>query len=142
MSSPDIVVRSDEASRRILDVLVDERTSEEAKITAIVQQAVDPAALWSEIESKADFFSEATEFDGGFVLPALIKKGWGLEDFKAAWTPKVPDAFRKLRNALLHAREQRMARCVAPTGRNQHLLRPWTALIGIASNQVILFGDY
>lgn len=141
VSSPDVVSRSDQASRQILDALVEERTSEEAKITSVVQQAVDPTALWREIDSKIDFFSEATEFDGGFVLPPLVKKGWELDDFRTAWIPKVPDSFRKLRNALLHAREQRMARCVAPTGKNQHLLRPWIGLIAVASSQVILYGE-
>ncbi len=142
VSTPDIVVRSEEASRRILDALVEERTSEEAKIASVVQHAVDPTVLWSEIETKAHFFGETTEFDGGFSLPALIREGWTLEDFRNAWIPKLPDSFRKLRNALLHARERRMAKCVAPTARNQHLLRPWNSLIAVASSQVILFGDY
>lgn len=142
VSMPDIIVRADEASRQILDALVEERTTEEAKIASVVQQAVDPAAVWAEIESKADFFADPTEFEGGFTLPALIKKGWGLDDFKTAWIPKLPDSFRKLRNALLHAREQRLARCIAPTARNNHLLRPWNGLISVASNQIILFGNF
>jgi hypothetical protein len=142
VSMPDIVVRADEASRQILDALVEERTTEEAKIASVVQQAVDPAAVWAEIESKADFFADPTEFEGGFTLPALIKKGWGLDDFKHAWIPKLPDSFRKLRNALLHAREQRLARCIAPTALNNHLLRPWNGLISVASSQIILFGNF
>jgi hypothetical protein len=141
VSSPDIVVRAEEASHRILDALVDERTPEEAKITSVVQQAVDPAALWAEIALNEAFFSEPTEFEGGFVLPALIKKGWAIEDFRAAWIPKLPDSFRKLRNALLHAREQRLSKCIAPTACNSVLLRPWSLLISIASSQIILFGD-
>lgn len=140
VTSPDIVVRGEEASRQILDALVEERTSEEAKIAAVVSQAVDPAALWREIEAKAAFFSEPTKFEGGFELPQLIKKGWTLDDFRAAWLPKVPDSFRKLRNALLHAREQRLSRCIAPSVGNAALLRPWAGLISIASNQVVLFG--
>lgn len=141
VSAPDIVGRADEASRRILDTLVDERTSEEAKITLVVQQSVDPAVLWAEIEAAAEFFAEATEFDGGFSVPPLIKKGWGLDDFRTAWIPKLPDTFRRLRNALLHAREQRLAKCIAPTVRNSDLLRPWSNLISIVSSQIILFGD-
>ena len=141
LSSPDIVSRADEASRRILDTLVDERTSEEAKIAAVVQQTVDPAALWADIEGVGEFFCEPTEFDGGFTVPALIKKGWTLDDFRAAWVPKVPDTFRRLRNALLHAREQRLSRCIAPSSRNSDLLRPWSSLISVASSQIILFGE-
>jgi len=142
VSSPDILGRAEEASRQILDALVEERTAEEAKIASVVQQAVDPAALWEEIAGKEVFFSEPVEFDGGFAVPALIKKGWSLEDFKGAWLPKVPDSFRKLRNALLHAREQRLSKCIAPTTRNAALLRPWSSLISIASSQIILFGNF
>lgn len=142
VSSPDIVVRADEASRRILDALVEERASEEAKITSVIQQAVDPAALWAEIATQETFFSKPTEFEGGFALPALINEGWSLEDFRRAWIPKVPDSFRKLRNALLHAREQRLSKCIAPTARNGSLLRPWSVLVSIASSQIILFGDF
>ena len=141
VTSPDVLVRADEASRQILDILVEERAPEEAKITSVVQQAVDPAVLWPEITAQEAFFSEPTEFEGGFALPALIKRGWSMEDFRAAWIPKLPDSFRKLRNALLHAREQRLSKCIAPTARNGDLVRPWSVLVSIASSQIILFRD-
>lgn len=140
LSAPDITSRAEEASRRILDTLVDERTSEEAKITSVIQQTVEPSLLWAEIAGSA-FFSKPTDFDGGFSLPALIKEQWTLEDFKMSWIPKLPDAFRKLRNALLHAREQRLAKCIAPTLHNADLLRHWSNLIAVVSSQIILFGD-
>lgn len=142
VSSPDVVCRAEEVSRQILDALVEERTSDESKIASVIQRAVDPAALWAEVKGKGGFFSRTIEFDGGFTIPALVREGWSLEDFKGAWFPKVPDSFRKIRNALLHAREQRLSKCIAPTARNTGLLRYWSSLISIASSQIILFGGH
>jgi hypothetical protein len=38
-----------------------------------------------EISANEDFFCEPTEFEGGFSLPPLIKKGWSVEGFKGVW---------------------------------------------------------
>ncbi len=141
LGAPDLTDRVTEASRQILDVIVDDRANEDAKIASVFQQSVDPANVWCEIEPKAAFFAAATEFDGGCSLPALIKPGWTLEDFKASWLPKLPDALRKLRNALVHAREQRQSKCIAPTTNNQHLLRPWAAVAAAISNELIVYGS-
>lgn len=135
---PDILGRVDYVSREILDLVAEDRMSDEAKIVAVVNQVVDPSKVWEEIEARSRFFSTPTEFDGGYTQPALIKEGWKLDDFQSAWSPKVPDALRKLRNALVHAREQRLSRCIAPTKRNQHLLRPWAALAISVGYQVLL----
>jgi hypothetical protein len=141
LTSPEAPSRLYDVSRQILDIIVEERTSDDAKIVAVFQQAVDPAALWREIERKLPLFSESTVFDGGFTLPPLVKTGWGLDDFKTSWIPKLPDIFRKLRNALVHAREQRLAKCITPSIRNQRLLRPWALLSEIVTEQVITYGE-
>ncbi len=141
LASPDAPSHRDDVARQILDIIVEDRTTDEAKIQAVFQQVVDPAALWREIERKLPLFSESTVFDGGFTLPPLVKAGWGLDDFKASWIPKLPDTFRKLRNALVHAREQRLAKCITPSIRNQRLLRPWVLLSEIATEQVITYEE-
>jgi hypothetical protein len=139
VTAPEAPSRIEDVSRSVLEAIADDKVSDEAKIVQVVQQAVDPAFLWLDIAPNEAFYSRDCAFDGGFSLPPLMKAGWKLEDFRAAWIPKVPDALRKIRNALVHAREQRQARCIAPSVANQHLLRPWSSLIDGIASQVILY---
>jgi hypothetical protein len=141
VASPDLPSRVDEATKAILEAVVDDRSSDDEKLISVVQQCVDPAFVWTEVAPKTAFFSAPTEFDGGISVPALIRSGWGLEDFKAAWIPKLPNYLRTIRNALVHAREKRQSRSIAPTARNQHLLRPWASLSSAIASQVLVYRD-
>ncbi len=136
--SPECFVDTTVATRRILDAMVDWRVSDEAKIVACLNEMVDPRALWKEVEPLRSHFSAECQFEGGFTAPALIRENWTVEDFVAAWTPKLPDAFRKIRNALVHAREARMVAVILPSTRNAMKLRPWLAPISFAALQVIV----
>jgi hypothetical protein len=114
---------------------------DEAKLNAVINQVVDPADLWKDIEVEREFFSADVEFEGGFTVPALLKKDWKLEDFKSAWHPKFADSLRKIRNALVHAREARQAKGIAPTGANLAKLRPWTRAVANAATQAIIYRE-
>jgi hypothetical protein len=139
IASPDLQARLDEASRQILDATVESRMDEEARLVAVVKQLVDPAALWREIEPNLAYYSGEIEFDGGFALAPLLREGWGLDDFKSSWIPKFPDASRKLRNALVHSREARMAKVISPTRANYERIRPWSWLLLSTASQVIMY---
>jgi hypothetical protein len=141
ISSPDAPTRVSDAARQILDAVVDYRVDDETKLVEVVRQIVDPVILWSEIEANRDFFSRDLEFAGGFALTGLIRTGWGLEDFKAAWIPKFPDSLRWLRNGLVHAREARVVKTIMHTRENYEKLRPWASLASLAANQVMVFGE-
>jgi hypothetical protein len=139
LAAPDLTDRLDEVSRQVLDLIADDKASDEAKLVSLVQQTVDPAYIWSEIEPRAELFAESTVFEGGLTLPALIKQGWSLDDFKTAWIPKLPDALRRLRNGVVHAREQRQSKCVMPSRTNQALMLPWSAVALATANQVVVY---
>lgn len=139
LSAPDVCARLEFFSHQLMDVLADERMADEQKIVEVVQRAVDPKKVWNVIEPRTQFFAEQQEFEGGVVIPALIKKGWTLDDFAAAWIPRLPDSLRRIRNALVHAREQRLAKSISPTQRNRNLLRPWSDLALTIAKEVILF---
>lgn len=141
ISSPDAPARISDAAKQILDAVVDYRVDDETKLVTVVRQIVDPAVLWSEIEANRDFFSRDLEFEGGFILTALVRPGWSLEDFKAAWIPKFPDSLRWLRNGLVHAREARVAKTIMHTRGNYLQLRPWASLASLAASQVMVFGE-
>lgn len=139
LASPQTLVQPHQAAREILDVVSNARAKEEARIVAVVQKVIDHVTIWKEIETNPVLFSEPIEFDGGFVLDALLKVGWGMEDFKKHWIPSYPDSLRKLRNALVHGRETRTAKVIAPTRQNYHRLRPWGALLAVTAVHTMLF---
>jgi hypothetical protein len=106
---------------------------------AVVQQAVDPQVLCVEIEPNLAFFSSGVHFDGGLRMEPLIKSGWDAEDFVTAWHPKFIDQVRKIHNALVHGREQRMAKVISPTRANDDKLRPWLTPLSVIAEQMILY---
>ena len=141
LASPQCVVGIDESARQVMDLMIDSKLSDEAKIVAMINQMVDPKELWKELLPYKNYFSSEMKFDGGFCLPPLIKSDWEVDDFLAAWTPKFPDALRKIRNALVHAREARMVNIISPSNANYDRLRPWIAPLALASMQAMIFRD-
>ncbi|MGB8128274.1 MAG: hypothetical protein WCG81_00620 [Candidatus Angelobacter sp.] len=140
IQSPEAPSRIAEAVRAIVESVTESRMDDEAKLPIVIKQLTCVDDLWKEIAPRQDFFSRELIFDGGFSLPPLIKADWTVEDFKTAWIPKYPDSLRKIRNALVHAREARMAKSIAPTLANMTKLRPWAALIAATAMQVVLYG--
>ncbi len=141
LASPECSMEIDSCARQVMDLMIENKMADEAKIVAIVNQMVDPKEVWKELQPYKDFYSKEVIFDGGFSLPALIKADWEVGDFVAAWTPKFPDALRKIRNALVHAREMRMVNVISPTKTNYDRLRPWIAPLSLAAMQVTLYRD-
>lgn len=139
--SPDLPSTIDNSSRQILDTLVEERSSDESKFNSVVLQCVDPKKVWAQIEPRIQIFSKPTEFVGGISISPLVNADWNLKDWETSWHPKLPDTLRKIRNAIVHAREQRQVRTLSPNAKNQHLLRPWVAIISELALQVILYRD-
>lgn len=131
----------DNAVKQISDAITEERMNDEAKIAHVTQQLVNPDHLWKEIEPNLNSLSVDTNFDGGFTIAVLTNSDWTNDDFRTAWHPKFVDSVRKIRNALVHGREQRMSNAIAPTQRNDDLLRPWLAPLSVTVLQIILYWD-
>ena len=112
--APETATRPDDGIRQVLDVVAEFKARDEERVVAVVRQFVDPVVIWKEIELCGAYFSAEMPFEGGFRLPPLIKSDWTLEDFKLAWLPKLPDALRQIRNALVHSRESRMVSVITP----------------------------
>jgi hypothetical protein len=136
---PDVLSSIDICLPLIIDELVEYRQPDEQKLAAVIQRAADPFRVWQVIASYISQFSEPIEFDGGFQQPTLAREGWGPDDFSAAWIPKLPDALRKVRNALVHSREYRLGHTIAPTRDNLERLQPWVRLIEEVASQVALY---
>jgi len=137
--SPGILDSIEDASKRMLDILAEYRTDDESKISLVINQFVDPAQIWPTVEANREFFSQESIFEGGFTLQPLIKKEWSLDDFKTAWYPKLPDSLKKLRNCLVHSREQRSSCSVTPSKKNFRIVRPWAYVMEAISGQIVVY---
>lgn len=141
LASPETPSRLDDAVRRAMDALAEDRTSEEHKLVSVFKQLVDPRAVWDEIEPNKDYFCGDVRFDGGCSIEPLLKPDWGFDDFVTAWIPKFPDSLRKLRNAFVHSRDPRLGGAILRTAANYDRMRPWLAPVSVAADQVILYRD-
>ncbi len=135
---PDIISTLDTCVPLLLEHIIEYRQTDEYKLVAVIKKSVEPSRIWDVIAQYEDFFSQPIEFDGGFSVDALIKQGWTAEDFKIAWIPKLPDTFRRIRNALVHSREQRSGQAISPTHANSIKLIPWVKLMEEVACQVAM----
>lgn len=141
VAAPNAGTYMDDAVRQISDAMSEDKMNDEAKIAYTVQQLVDPDLLWKEVEPNLGSLCQQSEFDGGFKVPALVRASCDSDEFRSAWHPKFIDSIRKIRNALVHGRESRMAGVISPTKRNDDLLRPWLAPLSATALQAILYWD-
>jgi hypothetical protein len=141
LAAPDLPCRSAEAARAILEMSAETQMSDEQKLVQVVQRFAEPANVWKAISANLTFFSTAIEFEGGFTLEPLVRTGWKLDDFKAAWIPSYPDKLRLIRNAMVHAREKRMARVILPTAKNYQRLRMWIQPLQTTAMEVMMYWD-
>jgi hypothetical protein len=139
LRQPDALGEIDRTVHALLDVLAENKRQDETRIVELVSTVVDPGQLWACLAPHEKYFSEALVFDGGFELPPLIKPGWTVEEWCCSWSPAYPNALRKIRNALVHGREQRSALVIAPTNVNLNRLRHWLPGLRSAAGQVILY---
>jgi hypothetical protein len=126
------------AAARAQEAFADSRMTDEQKFDALIQHNVSPETIWKQIEPNLPAFCQDTIFEGGFILGAILKQGSTLDDFQQIW-PTFPYALRKIRNSLVHSRENRSSKCIAPSGANYGLLRPWIPLISSAAMEAILY---
>jgi len=73
--APDTLSRVDDASREILEAVVDEKLPDPQKFVIGIERCVDPTRVWEQIEPRCEYFASDVSFDGGFRLSPLIKLG-------------------------------------------------------------------
>jgi hypothetical protein len=141
LASPGTPTRAKEAARDILDVVAEERRPEESRLIDVIKDCVEPRHIWAAIQSEAGAFTDVTDFEGGYRMPAFMKAGCSYDDFEGSWIPRFPDAVRKLRNALVHSRDPRMSGVVSPTTENYLKLRPWVRVLSAAAMDVMIYTE-
>ncbi|MCC6582049.1 MAG: hypothetical protein IT440_16580 [Phycisphaeraceae bacterium] len=139
LRQPNILSSMDTCLAQVVDEIVDYKLSDEAKLTAVVKRTVNSDKVWAVIEQYKSAFSQPQQFDGGFIIEPFIKDGWTADDFTNMWIPKLPDKLRQIRNALVHSRESRMGKVIAPTRANSARIMPWVKVIEEIACQVAIY---
>ena len=69
---PGSISRLDEVASQLLELMSKNNMEDGPKLEAIIKEWIDPKALWSVIQAHRDVFMAPINFDGGFVIEALI----------------------------------------------------------------------
>ena len=140
IAAPNAQNNIDRVTQQIVNAMGESKVQDPQKFEGLLKQVVSPSLIWGEIEKNIAFFSQATAFEGGFVLQPIAKVGWGLDDFEVNWCPAFPNAIRSIRNALSHGRE-RTGAVILPTIGNFRLLQAWVPLVAAAAREVMVYRD-
>lgn len=139
LRQPNILSSMDTCLAQVVDEIVDYKLSDEAKLTAVIKRTVNPDKVWAVIEQYKSAFVEPQQFDGGLTIESFIKDSWTADDFSNIWIPKLPDKLRQIRNALVHSRESRMGKVIAPTTANSARIMPWVKVVEEIACQVAIY---
>lgn len=142
LATPDIAAKPEATAQRMIDLMaVEANRQEEDKLVELLKDVVDPASAWAAVEANKSFFATETVFDGGYRLDALLpKEDCDFEYFKQHWLPKFPNLVRRLRNALVHARDSRGDGRLAPSAGNAGRIRVWIEPLQATVADVLLYG--
>ena len=141
ITSPGVLAKPNDVVTQIVDTMAEGKMGEPDKMDAVVKAIVPPEALWKEIEPNIECFCHDVEFDGGMVLPAFLKPDGARKEFLSAGFEKFPVWVRKVRNGIVHAREQRGVGGILPTRANLERIQPWLAPLCVAAEHIILFRE-
>ncbi len=140
MLSPSLHSDLDASVGRMVEVFVRHTKETEAihRTQNVVTAAVDLNLLWGAIECNQSFFSEDVEFDGGFVVKALMAKKCGFDNWQPNGVRNTLDRLRGIRNALAHGQDGSTRGTIQPTRANTLRLVPWVNVIEIIAGEVML----
>lgn len=141
LSQPAVCAKPDATMSQILGVLAREKETEKepaAKLAELVMEIADCETVWRAIEPNKEAYCEDMEFEGGFVLKALLKNGDGLADFKKVGWPQLAHRLRYLRNALVHSKETHEGGVLEPTKGNYHRVRIWLEPLTVIAAEIVL----
>lgn len=136
---PNLLDNIETASLQVIEAVRKSRVDDYHKMEGLLRVTVSTELLWKEISRNLEFFSQPTEFDGEFVIDALVTGKNSERDFLTNGIVSFAGTMRKIRNALSHGKEEKQASVILPTKLNYEKLRPWASLIFLAAGEVILY---
>jgi len=137
ISAPDLLDDLATASEKIMGAVLESKPDDYDKIPIILKAANVAALVRTETKRNIKAFTEPTDFIGGFALDAIFQDGWNVKEYEKAMS-SFCKAIRDIRNALSHATDHRGA-VISPTVKNNELLQPWSTLMSVLAEEIILW---
>lgn len=138
LRDPALITCDDRKIGELFSMLTDVNHNDDVKMRKVIEDVVDPLAVWQEIDHDREFFTLELRFDGGFTLPPLIAKDTSATSWATMWMPKLFDQFTRIRNCLVHARERRENRVILPTHRNNRRIARYEPVIARVAQQIAI----
>jgi hypothetical protein len=137
--NPHLLTDVSSASEKIFETLVPVQHDDTPRQNDIIERFANTTILWNDIQARKDFFTTETTFEGGLKIPALISDKDTPADFIRNCHPKIANSLRKIRNAIVHAREHREITPIHPTQKNEANLRPWLDLLRSVAIEILIY---
>jgi len=141
LSAPDAFDKLSEVMRNVVLTFNKRSLEMPQRRKMLINEALEPSLLWSEIEKNREFFQNPVEFDGGFKLKSLITESDTKETFCNSGIDSFAISLNKIRNALAHGKDIATSGSITPTHSNEQKLQPWVKLVEILAAEVILTNE-
>ena len=132
LKKPDIHSKSKEYTRNILENLQDhfnKYRNDADKMEKIISEYITYDDVVLELLENSDFFCNDIEFEGGLVIKKLFNKPEDIESANDNMLSTIRRNIEKIRNVLVHLREQRENKVILPTPDNDKKLLPYLFVI-------------
>ena len=132
LKKPDINSRSSEYTKSILDKLQEhfyKNKDDSVKMEKTILEFLTIDDIKLELEKNIEFFCKDIEFEGGLVIKKLFNKVEDLIGANENSLTIIRKNIEKIRNVLVHLREQRENKVILPTPNNDINLTPYLFII-------------
>lgn len=141
LKRPDINSKSKEYTRNILENLQDhfnKYRNDSDKMEKIFTEYITYDDIILELLENGDYFCKDVEFDGGLVIKKLFNKPEEIENSNDNMLSTIRKNIERIRNVLVHLREQRENKVILPTPDNDKKLLPYLYLIKRISEKIAI----
>jgi hypothetical protein len=157
LKNPDILNNYNNYSKIIIEELKDytTNTTDKQKFNKLIANYLTVEDIKDEVKCNLKYFTNDIEFDGHFVLPALIndekifdkifietketkEKRKEIERLRQELVNSIADRIERIRNVLVHIRESRESKVIYPTKNNNQKLLPYLYLVRRVSEIIAL----
>lgn len=143
LSNPALLNNIDATARKVAEAFNRSKELEAIPRTQnMIAATVDLKKLWACIEINKDYFRADHEFDGGYVVKALLSGKCDYDHWSANAIRSTFDRLRMLRNALAHGQDGSTRGTIRPTKSNEAALVPWLNVLETIAADAMFLQDH
>ena len=132
LKKPDLNSQSKTYTKTILDKMQDhfyKNRSDSVKMEKAVTEFISIDDVKLELEKNCEYFCDNVEFEGGLIVKKIFNKKEDIESANENQLSAIRKNIERIRNVLVHLREQRENKVILPTPDNNIKLTPYLFII-------------